>query len=274
MKEAYITGAGGFVGRHLTEKLDDFVAIPHQELDQLQLEPYKKFFFLSTYGNMSDHDDAEMIVKANVLDLVKVLSQTDFENGVTSFVYMSSSSVTRRIQTMYSRAKRAAEEILLGYMEKYNAPICIIRPFSVTGVGEQREHLIPKLIDSCMNGTKMPFIPWPTHDYIDVDDVVDGILTLSRKHAKGIFELGTGVSHTNEEVLEMVEVLTGKEPNLHYVKNMRPYDSDDWVSKNFSARQYGWKPKKTLAQSIGEMLDGFWETAWDEYEEEQAEHDA
>jgi len=125
MKEAYVTGAGGFLGRHLAERLDDFVSIPHEKIDKIKLRPYKRFFFLSTYGNMADHDNAYMTVKANVTDLAKILSQTDFENGVVSFLYTSTSSSIRKVHTLYSRSKRAAEEILLGYMEKYNAPICI-----------------------------------------------------------------------------------------------------------------------------------------------------
>jgi len=103
----------------------------------------------------------------------------------------------------------------------------------------------------------MPFVPDATHDYIDVEDVVDGMLTLSRRHAKGIFELGTGKSYSNQEVREIVEEATGKKANVYLVKNMRSYDSEDWVSKNFSARAYGWEPKKTLKQSIKEMVEAY-----------------
>lgn len=257
MKEAYVTGGSGFVGKHLTERLDEFVAIPHQELDTTELEPYKRFFFLSTYGNIAGHDvdDDYAVVKANVIDLANVLRQTDFEDGLASFVYTSSSSVSRRIHTPYSRTKRAAEEILLAYMEKYNAPIAIVRPFSITGVGDQKEHLIPTLIRSCMDGEEMPFVPDAVHDYIDVDDVVSGLITLSKRHAKGIFELGTGNSVTNEEVKEVVEEVTGKKANTHLVKNMRAYDSGEWVSKNFAARNFGWKPQKSLRTSVEEMVE-------------------
>lgn len=259
MKEAYVTGASGFVGRHLTERLDDFVAIPHEKIQTTELEPYKRFFFLSTYGNIAGHDvaDDHVVVKANVLDLVHVLSQTDFEDGLASFIYTSSSSVSRKIHTPYSRTKRAAEEILLAYMEKYNAPIAIVRPFSITGVGDQEEHLIPTLIRSCMDGEEMPFVPDAVHDYIDVDDIVSGMITLSKRHAKGIFELGTGNSVTNQEVRERVEYVTGKKANVHLVKNMRSYDSEEWVSKNFAARNFGWKPRKTLTRSIQEMVEAY-----------------
>lgn len=254
MIEAYVTGANGFVGKHLTERLDDFEAIPHKEIDKIKLEPYKRFFFLSTYGNMAGHENESATVKANVVDLTTILRQTDFMDGFVSFVFMSSSSVIRKVQTPYSRTKRAAEEILLAYMEKYSASIAIVRPYSITGVGEQEEHLIPTLIRSCLYGEDMPFVPDAVHDYIDVEDVVDGLITLSKRRAKGIFELGTGKSYTNQEVREMVEDATGKQANVHYVKNMRSYDSSDWVCKNFNARNFGWKPIRTLGESIKQMV--------------------
>jgi nucleoside-diphosphate-sugar epimerase len=256
----YGTGLSGFLGLHLASRLDNFVAIPHDEIQTTKLEPYSRFFFCSTYGNISFHQEDYKIIQANVLDLIHVLSGTDWTDGIESFVFVSTSSVARKIQTMYSRIKKAAEEILLAYMEKYNAPICIVRPFSITGIGEQREHLIPTLIRSCLKGESMPFVPDATHDFIDVSDVVEGILTLSGRHAKGIFELGTGRSYTNREVKAIVEKITGKKANTHIVSNMRAYDSDLWVSTNMRARTYGWEPRKSLEQSIKEMYEHLGET--------------
>lgn len=251
-----MTGAGGFIGGAISKRLQDYQAIPHQAIDTTTIEPYQRFFFCSTYGNMAFHNDDAMVIKANVTDVANIFNQTDLEKGFDSFVYISSSSVKRPVQTMYSRAKKMGEELMLAYMEKYQLPICAIRPYSVTGVGEQKEHLIPKLIDSCLNGTKMDFVPQPRHDFIDVEDLVDGIMTLSDRHARGIFELGSGISHSNQDVLELVEEITEKKANLNIVHAMRSYDTkeEDWVSTNLRARDFGWKPKKSLALSIVEMV--------------------
>lgn len=253
MKEVKVTGSNGFVGMRLTERLANFQPIPHEEISKKNLGPFDTFFFLSTYGNMSGHNDDLKTIRANVLDLVDVIEQTNLTN-LKSFVYMSSSSVNRKIQTIYSRTKRASEEILLALMDKYKAPICIIRPFSITGVGEQKEHLIPTLIRSCLLGEVMPFVPYAKHDFIDVDDVIDGVLSLSTNSARGIYELGSGVQYSNQEVREIVEKVTGKKANVSIVPNLREYDSEEWVSRNFKARMYGWLPKKTLEQSISEMV--------------------
>ena len=254
----YVTGSNGFIGSHLVKALGkkSVTPIPHAKIKTIKLKSFDRFYFLSAYGNMYSHTNDKKIVQANVSDLIKMILQAD-GNPFNSFVYMSTSSVKLPKQTMYSRTKKASEEILLSFAEKYHRPICIIRPYSVTGVGEQEEHLIPTLIRSCLKGEPVNFVPQPTHDFIDVDDVVSGIINLSEHHARGIFELGSGKKHTNRQVLEIVEKVTGKKANINVVDGIRFYDTDNWVSTNFRARSYGWLPKKTLEQSIREQVEAY-----------------
>jgi len=250
-----LSGGSGFIGGHLKKVLVDPICVPHQELPTFTPEHYDYFYFLSSYGNLSTQTETEKIIQANLIDVIEILNKSDKE--FKSFVYFSSSSAGLRRQTVYSRAKRAAEEILLSYIESQQLPICIIRPFSVTGVGEQPQHLIPTLIRSCLLGERVNFVPQPTHDFIDVSDVIDGIINLSYNKAKGIFELGSGKKYSNEEVLRLVEKETRKKANINIIPSLRDYDSANWVSTNFRSRSWGWLPKKTLEQSIHEMVIDF-----------------
>jgi nucleoside-diphosphate-sugar epimerase len=247
----YGTGLSGFIGSHLAKKID-VVHIPHDKIASVKLKPFDYFYFLSSYGNLSSHTDEGMIYKANVEDLMVILNKIkniDFK----CFFFMSTSSIMLKRQTTYSRMKRVAEEILLAFMERHDLPVCIGQPFSVTGVGEQSEHLIPTLLKATKTGETVNFVPHPVHDWIVVDDVVDGIISLSEHKARGIFQLGTGIKTTNQQVLNMVEEITGKKVKINVVSSMREYDNLEWASYNFKARQYGWLPKKTLYQSIKEQ---------------------
>lgn len=248
-----ITGASGFIGKNLCKKLPDFVAVPHEKIIETDWSQTTKVFFLSAYGNMATHDDSDKILRANIIDLCFVLSSVNWDK-IESFVFLSTSSVKLKRQTMYSRTKKAAEELLLSYMEKYDAPITIIRPLSVTGVGEQPEHLIPKLINSALTGEEIPFVPQPTHDFIDVDDLTAGILNLSENQSKGIFELGTGHAVSNLDVLKIVQEIVGSTPKVKLISQMREYDNEKWVCENFKARGWGWLPKFTLKESIKRMV--------------------
>jgi UDP-glucose 4-epimerase len=252
---SYSTGGSGFIGTKLQEKVE-LTSIPHKDILKAHLLPFETFFFMSSYGNMATHTDHKAIMQANLLDLIHILNEA-VQYHFKSFVFISTSSVKLRTQTTYSRSKRAAEEVLLSYLEKFNKPICIVRPYTVTGVGEQQEHLIPTLIRSCMTGELVNFVPNATHDFIDCEDVVNGILNLSDHSARGIYELGSGKSYTNQQVLEIVEKVTGKKANINIVNSMRPYDTDNWVSTNFRSRGFGWSPQKSLEQSIVEMVKAY-----------------
>ena len=247
MNKTIITGASGFIGSYLSKRLPDAAAFSRQSILYGHSYNPDKMFFLSTYGNMAHHNEYSKMVKANVQDLLTIL------NGFRGWIcYMSSSSVLLPVQTPYSRTKHAAEEILQALPE---LDACIVRPYSVIGVGEQKEHLIPTLIRSCMEGEEMPFDPKPVHDFVDVEDVVDGLIALSETRAIGIFEFGSGVPVTNQQVLDLVESATGRKANIKPVSNLRPYDNPDWYCTS-SFYQF-FKPKKNIEQSITEMVEAY-----------------
>jgi len=253
MVTRYGTGISGFIGSHLAKKVD-ILPIPHEKIKSVKIKPFDYFYFLSSYGNMIQHTDEDKMFQANVLDLVTILTKIK-TIPFKSFFFMSTSSIMLKRQTTYSRMKRIAEELLLSYMERHNLPVCIVQPFSVTGVGEQSEHLIPTLLRAAKTGETINFVPYPTHDFIDVDDVVNGIISLTEHKARGIFQLGTGIKTSNQQVLNLVEEITGKKIHINVVESLREYDSLDWVSYNYKARTYGWLPKKTLYQSIREQYE-------------------
>lgn len=250
----YVTGASGFLGSHLVKRLDNVVTIPHKKIVTTKLKSFNNFYFLSSYGNMFFQTNDHKTIQANLLDLVYMLEEA-VKHKFNSFIYISTSSVTLPIQTMYSRTKKAAEEILLGYQNKYNLPIFIFRPFSLVGVGEQPKHLIPTLIRSCIDKEKIPFVPSPRHDFIDVDDFIKAMFFLLANHKYGLFEIGNGKSYSNQEVLELVQKCTGCNANIEVVKSLRPYDNKWWV-----ADEVEWFKKlkpKTLEETITNMVKDY-----------------
>jgi len=245
MTETIVTGASGFIGSHLMKRLPNAKPLCHHEIGLGGLNTADKLFFLSTYGNMAHHSVRGMMVQANVVDLIHVI-KIGFKGWLC---YMSSSSVTLPVQTPYSRTKRAAEEILQALPELKS---CIVRPYSVTGVGEQKEHLIPTLIRSCMEGEEIPFDPNPVHDFVDVEDVVKVLIELSDSQATGIIEIGRSVTHTNDEVRKLVERETGRKANIKERIGLRSYDNAKWRCKEPSFYRM-----KTLNQSITEMVEAY-----------------
>lgn len=248
-KNVSITGASGFIGSHLMKRLNkEFVAprvIAHEDIIRGNFE-CDILFFLSTYGNMAHHGNHYAVIHANVMDVIRAISWSP-----KWLLFMSSSSVNLPVQTPYSRSKRAAEEILQA------VPLlksCIVRPYSVTGVGEQKEHLIPTLIRSCMEGTPMDFDASPVHDFVDVEDVVDGLVTLADQEFTGIIEFGNGIAYSNQDVRELVEKVCSSKANIQSHLRLRAYDNTSWYCREHHPL---WKPKKSLEMSVHEMVEAY-----------------
>lgn len=249
-----ITGANGFIGKRLAMKVGaGALAIGHEGLCDAALPDCDRFFFLSTYGNIIGHDNVSEIIRANVGNVGYVIGTYLEEARLNWLCFVSTSSVNLPVQTPYSRTKRAAEEMLMAS----GLPVCIIRPYSVTGVGEQPEHLIPTLIRSCLDGELMQFVGHPVHDFVDVRDVVQAILLLADNRATGIYHVGNGVAYCNDEVRTMVENACNHKARIREVDSLRSYDNGFWVCTDKKLSDLGWYAKKSLQMSIDEMVTAF-----------------
>lgn len=243
-----ISGSHGFTGEHLMKRYPDATRL---DRNGFVPENTELIFDLATYGNLASHSkNPREIYNAN---LMRVVTSTHWMEDETNLVFVSSSSVMRPKQSLYSLSKKAAEE----YLQNMHKNTAIVRPYSITGPGEQEEHLIPTLIRSAKTGKEMPFVPWAVHDYFDVRDFCSALsLVADKGEKKGeIYEVGSGTPVTNQQVREIVEEVVGSPVRIKEVGSMRDYDSDDWVSNNESISSLGWEPRYSLRQTIRDMVN-------------------
>ncbi len=271
-----ISGAGGFIGSHLSALLPSPIKIPREcvgnfieILTELSLGLSTKtdtIIHCASYGNHSFQTNEDTIFSVNV-DYTHDLLEAAKMIGADNFIYFSSSSelgrkdepmyedMVARPETLYGATKACGTQLTRYYAKYFNT--VVVRPFSVTGVGEQEKHLIPTLIRSCLYGEKIQFVPEPVHDFIDIDDLCRGVLLILKniKSISGeIFHLGCGEQYSNQEVLEIVEKETRKKANTKIVDSLRSYDSSFWVADNSKLKSLGWRQTKTLKRSIKEMV--------------------
>lgn len=240
MKELLVRGSG-FISSHLPEH----EYIPREWLD---IPETKCAIYTASYGNYYDQEDIYEIYKANLTEAIRLLKSDKYQ----SMILISSSSVLLPKQTFYSLAKKSMEEMAMLYAEKFGKKIVIVRPSSVTGPGEQPHHLIPKLIDSCMNGTEIPFVGDPTHDFIDVRDFCDEVMHIVDNidmYSGKVLNLSSGVNYSNQQVLEAVEEVTGTKANIKTVNSLRDYDTKEW----FVEDSLPYFKKRTLKESIKDI---------------------
>jgi nucleoside-diphosphate-sugar epimerase len=91
-------------------------------------------------------------------------------------------------------------------------------------------------------------------DWIYVDDVVDAYLLVNelKKYGGEVFNIGTGIQKTIEEVVELAVEATGEKTVFKWkgMKN-RIWDTDYWVADTSkTAKLLKWSPKVNLAQGL------------------------
>ena len=263
--KAAISGSHGVIGTRLREVLESkgvkVFPIPRKTYyDSCLLKRFflhhkpNWIFHLATFGNMIWQQDLDQTISANVVGTARMLESA---MGYKAFINVSSSSTLLDNDTFYSATKLCSERICNAMQQFSHQPIVNVRLSTVIGKGEQKEHLIPKLINSCKTGEKMLFVGSPTHDFIDIRDVVSALIVIA-KNAQTVvgksINISNNNSYANVEVKNMVQDLLHKRANLLRVKALRSYDTTNWRIDNTELLKLGWKPKYTLEQSIRSMI--------------------
>ena len=255
-----ITGSHGHVGSYFYEKcLSLGYEVVRLKRDSKVPKKVTHVFDFAAYGNRYDQTDKKKIYKANYDRVVKLVN-----NCKGKYLFLTStSSVLLPVQTDYSKSKAKMEEFVKKWVKETKEKIIVVRPSTITGVGEHKDRLIPRLIESCFTGKEMQFVKEPTHDFIDVEDYVNALLFLSKyvEMYKGhIFNISFGVSVPNEFIKDVVAQITDRKPNLKTVKSLRRYDTTKWIVPNSKIRSLGWYPKKDIFTTIKEMINYYLET--------------
>ena len=187
--KALVTGIAGFTGRYLALALGNrgisvvgvaqsASEIEHadrihiaditraEEIRQVILEEKPDFVVHLAAISFVDHADVEEIYRTNVMGTRNVLEAlTRLDAAPRSILLASSSNIygNRNEGIMredmrpdpvndYSVSKVAAE--LIAGLYRSRLPICVVRPFNYTGVGQSASFLIPKIIEHARAGKK------------------------------------------------------------------------------------------------------------------------
>jgi len=275
LKQTYvILGANGFVGKRLIEVLEN------QNVRLIPRDMYCNFYALkeylealkpdhiincSAYGNMAHQEDIDAIYQINVINPLYLLQATknvDYKSLIlmgSSSEYGSKSEPMNELDlpetdTFYGASKVAQTYLARAYAKQFNKPIRIIRPFSIYGEDEADFRFIPTVIRSLKEGEEFNLVKEPSHDWIYIDDFIQGLLLATRKKVD-LLNVGTGEQFSNIEVVEMLEEISGKKANYKEVKQLRGFDSNNWVADNSLLKDLGWKQKYSLFNGLKKVYE-------------------
>jgi UDP-glucose 4-epimerase len=159
---------------------------------------------------------------------------------------------------IYGISKLAGEQIADLFQRRTGIPCLNIRIFNAIGPRETNPHLLPDIISQMQEGRLEIRLGnlTPKRDYIYVDDISGGVLTLLESDtSSGTFNVGSGHAYNAEEILEIITYVTGREYSALSVKSMqRKGDRPCLLADNTKLASLGWKCKHSTTEAIAKTL--------------------
>jgi len=160
----------------------------------------------------------------------------------------------------YGASKAAADLLVRSAAVEFGLPLTVLRPFSFTGLGDDRNRLFPSLLRAAAAGQAFDLTPGQqVRDHVSARDVAQGILAAIQHPPSATspltYNLGSGLSVPVKKMVEgVVSELEIKIPLRFGVKPVGPFEPDHLVADVSKASQVlSWRPQQRLAHAVWEL---------------------
>jgi len=279
VRSILITGGGGFIGRHLTERLRalGYRVVIHDSAEgdiarcALEYTNVGHVFHLAGRSYVPESwADPRAFYETNLLGTVNVLELCRHQGAsltfVSSYVYgkplRTPVAEDHPVQAFnpYSHSKILAEEACGFYSEHHGLRIATVRPFNIYGPGQNERFLIPTLVRQALDATAEKIEvadDRPRRDFLFVSDFVDLLLATFHKEASGVYNAGSGSSVGIGQLAEILNGLIPSPKQLISRGESRPQEVPDLFADISKAeRELGWEPSTSLAAGLRLTLAG------------------
>lgn len=220
----------------------------------------------------------EYYVDVNLMGLTNLL-EVSKNNGIKSFVFISSSSVYGNNKKVpfseedavdnpispYAATKKAGELLCYTYHALYKMNIACLRYFTVYGPRQRPDLAINKFTRLMLRDEAIPMYGDGTtaRDYTYVSDIVDGTIKSLNyvmqkdKHIYDIFNLGGSNPITLKELIEVIGEATKKKPKVERLP-MQPGDVNITYSDYSHAKEIlSYEPKVKIKEGIANFVEWY-----------------
>jgi nucleoside-diphosphate-sugar epimerase len=274
---ALVTGAGGFVGRHLVARLRaegwDVVGLTRAEVDladpvagaaAVRVADPDVVFSLAAGRAKATAAERAATVAVNTSpwlvdalpDRCRAVVRLGSSTEYAAAPHPLAEDAALRPRGFFGATKAAGSLLLQAAAAERGVRSAVLRAFQVYGPGDKPTRLVPVVLEAARSGA---VVPLPAHvsrrDWVWVGDVVDACVRAAVDDALppgAVLNIGTGVQTTTEELVATAERVTGRRiatvPGAH---PGREWDTADWMCDPAAARRLlGWAPTVTLDEGL------------------------
>ena len=272
-----VTGATGFIGKHLTSDLAarGYAVVPHSSKDgdlshqKLEYPDVSHVFHLAGRSFVPDSwADPRSFYQVNLLGAVNVLEFCRRTGAglthVSSYVYGRPLQIPvaedHPVQAFnpYSHSKILAEDACRFYSAQHGLRISIVRPFNIYGPGQDARFLIPTLVRQALDpdsSTIEVADDRPRRDFLYVSDLIRLLVATLEKNGSGVYNAGSGVSIGVGEIVDTLNTLVPRPKKLVSRGEQRSQEVFDLAADIAkAARELDWKPSVTMAAGLAQIM--------------------
>lgn len=165
----------------------------------------------------------------------------------------------------YDVSKSCADLICYTYWNTYRVPVCVTRCGNIYGPGDFNfSRLIPDAIRCIIRGKR--FIIRSdgkfTRDYVYVEDIVNGYVTLAEKMKKlklygGAFNFSDESPVTVIDMVKKIYNLEGKKPDYKILNQAKYEIKHQYLCSQKARRVLGWVPGYTMEEGLKKAIEWY-----------------
>jgi dTDP-glucose 4,6-dehydratase len=166
-----------------------------------------------------------------------------------------------RPRSPYSASKAGGEHIASAFAESHGLPLLVTRGANTYGPYQYPEKVVPVFVTNALDDIPLPLYNdgSAVRDYLHVADHCAAIdLVLHRAPPGQVFNVGSGVETSGQELAEAVLELTGKPASLiQYVADRKGHDYRYALDSSKIAGELGWKPQVGLRDGLATTVQWY-----------------
>lgn len=288
--KALVTGANGFVGRHLVPQLHLTPSVTSVITKRIELRDSSEVtrvfkdetpdivFHLAAQSNVPNSiQDPKSTFETNVVGTQNLLEAIAKYCPKATVIFAGSGEVYGASYNAYeivdedapllplnpyAESKKAAEDLMLQFSRSSELKIICTRPLNHIGPGQSLNFAIPSFTHQLLEvkkGLREPRIfvgdLSPRRDFTDVRDVVSAYILLFEQRAQiasgQIFNICTGHSIEMYSILQQLIEIVGV--NVEVVRDpnrVRQVEVQRACASNNKLKKLGWQPRYNLNDSL------------------------
>lgn len=228
-------------------------------------------------------DDCGIFIETNVFG-TQVLLQASIEHGIKKYVQISTDEVYGSLdgegyfteisplkpRNPYAASKAGADMLTLAYHETYNLNVNISRCTNNYGPNQNTEKFIPKVIQGCLEGRKIPVYGDGSNirDWIYVGDNCSAIYSILKRGIDGeIYNIGANNELENISIARLIIKMmndflkthngfdgTISEDLIEYVNDRKGHDKRYGIDSTKARKSLEWSPIKSFDEGMVETI--------------------